>query len=289
MKIEEFIDLLKNRKQVVFAISILFLTLTLAITFLQPLKHRATSRILLVQEAGLNSDAYSISRSNQFLTATLAEVIYSGSFLEQALSAGFNIETSYFSLDLNKRAKQWHKTVSSRALSDTGMIIINTYHPDKYQAEQINKAVVYTLISKHQQYHGLKDKISLIVLDKTTTSNWPVKPNIILNFLFGLAGGLILALAFIYVFPRAEINFWPRQKSREFSSGRVEKEYYIPKERSENSRPNFGEMGGKNNQEEYRPPEANFESGFSNEQEESSRNNDNNYEDISRGNIENVL
>jgi len=209
MDFKELINLAKTKKKNIAIITSIFLLLALVITFAQPLKYRATTRLLVVQEGSAGSDVYSISRSNKYLSSILSEVVYSNSFFEQVLSSNYNIDPTIFSLDSNKRMKQWKKMVSSTAVNDTGIIVIDTYHPDRYQANQINQAIAYTLKTKNGDYHGLENKVSVKVIDRTILSNWPVKPNIILNLFFGIFFGVLASFGFVKIYPNKEIKILP--------------------------------------------------------------------------------
>lgn len=215
MQYSEFINLAKKKKQSVLIITASFLLLVLIFTFVQPLKYRATTKLLIVQNYGQTSDSYAISRSNQFITNILAQVVYSDNFFREVLNSGYNIDKEIFSTDINKRKKQWEKMVDTRAVADTGMIVINTYYQDKETADQINQAIAYTLKLRHAEYHGLGENVSVKVIDTTTVSDFPVKPNIILNLIFGLVFGFGLGLYFVYFFPTKEIKIklWQRRKN----------------------------------------------------------------------------
>ena len=102
--------------------------------------------------------------------------------------------------------------VYTRAIADTGMITIKTYHQDKATADKINQAIAYTLMTKHSQYHGLGENVKIKIINDSTLSDWPVKPNIILNLFLGLIAGLAAGLYFIYLFPSKAIGFNRRQR-----------------------------------------------------------------------------
>ncbi len=214
MEINEFFNLVKARRQTVLKIVLLVLFIVLVVTFVQPLKYSASSKILLTQDSVVGADAYSISKSNQFLTNTLSQVVYSNSFFEQVLASGFNIDINQFSLNQNRKMKQWNKMVSARPISDTGMIVINVYHQDKYQADQVNQAITFVLKTKHSLYHGLANKVSIKIIDKSTLSDWPVKPNVLVNILIGLFMGVVFSFMFVYVFPNSNFRLWPKKKNK---------------------------------------------------------------------------
>ncbi|MFH1523043.1 MAG: Wzz/FepE/Etk N-terminal domain-containing protein [Patescibacteria group bacterium] len=237
MDFNEFISLIKKKKQTILSIVLIFLFVVLIATMLQPLKYRSTAKLLIVQSNNY-SDAYSISRSNQFLGNVLSEVVYSNSFFEQVMDSGYNINKNIFSANQNKKIKQWRKTVSAEPISDTGIIVIYTYHKDKYQASQINQAIAYTLKAKHNSYHGLGDKVAVKIIDKTTTSNWPVKPNIVLNTIFSVFLGLLAGICFIYLYPEKELKFWSnRQRNAKLNSYNKRQEINSMLEKKDNSLP----------------------------------------------------
>lgn len=219
MDYNQFVNLAGRRKQTVFIITVVFLIIVALFTFLQPLRYSATSRLLVVQNYGPNTDAYNVSRSNQFLSNLLAQVVYSDSFYEQVMASGYNINQNIFSKETNKRKQEWQNMVYTRAIADTGMISLKVYHQDKIVANKINQAIAYTLMTKNSQYHGLGDNVKVKVIDSSTLSDWPVKPNIILNLLLGLLAGLAVSLYLIYLFPGLALGFnRGRRRSQDPSS-----------------------------------------------------------------------
>ncbi len=206
MEYKQFVKLVSQRKTTVFIITAVFLIVVSVFTFLQPLRYSATSTLLVVQNYGPNTDAYNVSRSNQFLSNLLAQVVYTDSFYEKVMTSGYNIDKNIFSADVNKRKKEWQNMVYTRAIADTGMITIKTYHEDKTVADRINQAIAYTLMIKHSQFHGLGDNVKIKVINESTLSDWPVKPNIILNLILSLIAGLASGLYFIYLFPTKQYS-----------------------------------------------------------------------------------
>lgn len=196
------------------SVALAFLIIILFFTFIQPLKYRATSELLVVQNYSQTADAYTVARSNYFLSNILAQVVYSDSFFNEVLESGYNINAAAFSSNSNKRKKQWQKLIKTKTINDTGIIAIYAYHQDKDQAFLLNQAVAETLKNKHQEYHGLGNKVAIKIIDKTYVTDWPVKPNILLNILFGALIGLTAGAGFAYLFPDREfrIRLWPKKK-----------------------------------------------------------------------------
>lgn len=204
MELKDFILLLARKKVTIFFIVIIFLILAIILSIIQPFKYGSSSQVLVIQNYA-NPDPYATSKSAEYLSNILAKVIYSNSFFNSVLGSGYFIDKNYFGQTIKDQMKIWNKTVSAKAVNDSGIISLNVYHTDRTQAELINRAVVYTLQTKHNLYHGGGD-ISIKVIDEPITSNYPVQPNLILNFGLSLVLGLIFSLAFVYLFPEEKYD-----------------------------------------------------------------------------------
>ncbi len=217
MDLNQFINLAKKRGKTIFSLMALFLVAGLLVTVAQPFEYGAKSKLLLVQSNVAGVDPYVISKSNGYLSDVLANVVSSNSFFSDVMNSGYHIDQGYFSGREDKIMEKWAETVDAKAINDTGIILINVYHPDRYQADQIAEAVNYILKTKNNQYHGADD-VSIKVIDQPIVSSWPVKPNIFLNLGLALALGLVFSLSFIYLFPKSEFSFkrkfFPRFQGR---------------------------------------------------------------------------
>jgi len=147
MEINIFIKNLKKRKGKLIVFVLIFLIVAAAISFSQPLKYKANSRLLIIQENS-TSDPYTIAKSNQYVGSLLSEAVYSGSFLELlATNNSSNINWSYFTGNYKQQLKLWKKTVSARNINNTGVMEVAVYHPDSNQAKQIAIAVNNLLVT----------------------------------------------------------------------------------------------------------------------------------------------
>lgn len=201
MEINTFLAIFKRRKNIVLFFVLAFILAAAAVTFSQPLKYRASSRLLMIQE-GTNSDAYSVAKANQYLGSLLAESAYSGSFFD-LLSSSNNqsIDWGYFSGSYKQQIKTWKKTIYARNVSDTGIIEIEIYHPNADQAKQISLAVDNMLMTQNNLYQNSNSNLKIKVIDQPIVSSFPVKPNLFINFGAALIFGFLLGLAYIYNFP----------------------------------------------------------------------------------------
>lgn len=213
MEINEYIKLIGKKKGSIFSLIFVITILTLAVLLISPLKYEAKSRLLVVQSTNGN-DPYTISRSNEYLGNLFSQVAYSGSFYNLVLDSSYDIDKNYFSGNYSEQIKKWHNTVNTKTLADTGIITINVYHTNPYQAQQIALAVNDVMMNKNSNYQGGAQGIKVNIIDQPLVSSYPVKPNIVQNTGLALFIALILSLVYIYLFPeeRYSIRLWPRNR-----------------------------------------------------------------------------
>jgi capsular polysaccharide biosynthesis protein len=198
MGIEEFFYILKEKIWTISAVVVFFVLLAAIFTFTQPLKYETKSRLLII--ANLNStDPYLLSKANENLGNVLADASVSDSFFNQVITAGFNIDKSYFGDSLAAQTAIWKKTITAKSVNDTGIIAVSIYHTNRVQADQISQAVDYVFKTQHNLYHSDNNSAVIRILDNPVTSNYPVKPNAAINFSLALLIGLVVSLVYIYL------------------------------------------------------------------------------------------
>jgi len=215
MDLKEFLFLIKRKRQSIFVIMLATLIFTLIISLLFPLRYEAKSRLLITQDTG-QADAYTMSRSNEYLGNLFTQVTSSGSFFDLSLSSPYNIDDSYFSGTYAQQIKKWRNTVRTKTVADSGIIEISVYHTVPYQAQQIALAVNEVMISKKNNYQANGDKVRISVIDQPLVSSYPVKPNLVQNAGLALIFSFIFSLFFIYIFPeeRYDIRLFGHKKKQ---------------------------------------------------------------------------
>lgn len=215
MEFIDFIKLLIKKRGTMFTVVFVIIVLTVGISLIGPLKYGAKSRLLVVQHT-IGSDPYTVSKSNEYLGNLFAQVAYSGSFYNLVLASSYNIDKNYFSGNYNQQMKIWGKTIETKTLSDTGIIEINIYHPNPYQAQQIALAVNDIMINNNANYQGNGAGIKISIIDQPLISNYPVKPNLLQNLAVALIGGLLVSLFYVYLLPedRYSLRLWPKKRLR---------------------------------------------------------------------------
>ncbi len=168
---------------------LLGLILSLIISFVQPLRYSSTARLLILQNIGSSVDAYTASRSEERIAENLSTIVYTSTFFDQVMSAGFEIDEDAFPTEGSKRRHAWRKTVSATVSRGSGLLTITAYHQDIQQAEQIVRAVAFVLTDRVDEFTS-GGNVQVRLIDAPLNSRWPVKPNVIANMLSGffLAG-----------------------------------------------------------------------------------------------------
>lgn len=206
MEFNDFLQLLRRKKQTIITIVLVATMLTVLISLMSPLKYGVKSRLLVVQNSE-KTDAYSLSRSNEYLGNLLAEVVYSGSFYDKVISSKYNVDSNYFNGDYNDQIKKWHKTIETKTKQDTGIIEINIYHPQVKEAKNIALAVNDILINENEDYHGGAN-VEINTIDRPLASSYPVKPNIPFNAAVSAGLALLFSLFYIYIFPEEKYSLY---------------------------------------------------------------------------------
>lgn len=216
MNFNEFTSLMKRKKGTIFSLTLLIVVLIMLISLLGGLKYSARSKVLVFQDNASLNDAYTVSRSNEYLSSLLSQVVYSSSFFNMVIeNPQYKIDSNYFSGGYADRLKKWRKTVATKSVNDTGIIEVNVFHEVPDQARMISLAVNDVLINKNSNYHGGQG-VTVNVLDQPLVSDYPDKPNLFFNFIFSLFLGLFLAIMYSYIYPEEVYDFclWPKKKRK---------------------------------------------------------------------------
>jgi len=174
------------------------LVLALVISFLQPLKYSSTVRIMVLQDVGSSVDAYTASRSEERIAENLSTLLYTTTFFDEVMNAGYNIDQSSFHAEDYKKRQDWMQTISATVARGSGVMTISAYHKDVGQAEQIVKAVATVLMEQAQTYTS-GGNVEVRLIDEPLNSRWPVKPNILANIFSGFVLGGLVGIGYIWL------------------------------------------------------------------------------------------
>lgn len=208
---------MNRKKQTVLSIVFLFVLLMAVFTAFQSFEYESGSRILILQHNGEAKDPFVAAKTSQQIVGLLTEIVPSGAFLEDVFTSGFNVDTTYFGEMPANKLKKWKKTVNASPVADTGIIEITTFHTDRDQAGQINSAIINTIKTKSGLYYGRSEDISIKVINEPIVSDFPVRPNVLRNFILVILLSLPISFSFIYLFPSEayDLTILPKRKKRE--------------------------------------------------------------------------
>lgn len=191
------------------------LLLALAVSLTQPLRYSSRVRLLILQDVGTAVDAYTASRSEERIAENLSTVVYTTTFFDRVLNAGFSVDPDGFPLQDSKRRRAWAKTVDATVSRGSGLLTITAYHQDVAQAEQIAQAISFVLTQYAGDYTS-GGNVQVRLVDAPLNSSWWVKPNLLANGLSGLFLGVLAGGG--YVLLMAERHHRLRQLTHEQTS-----------------------------------------------------------------------
>lgn len=196
MSQQNYIRDITNQWHAVVMFGLLALVLALIISFVQPLKYSSTVRLLILQDVGSGVDAYTASRAEERIADNLSTIVYTSTFYDQVMGAGFSIDQNAFPKDAYKIRKAWGKMVKATVARGSGLLSVTVYHSDVNQAEQIVNAIANVFTQRVGEYTS-GGAVSVRLVDEPLNSRWPVKPNIIANILSGFVLGGFAGVGYV--------------------------------------------------------------------------------------------
>lgn len=182
--------------QTILVFALLGLILALLLSFVQPLKYSSQVRLLILQDVGASVDAYTASRSEERIAENLATIVYTTTFFDQVMNAGFSINQDAFSEEDYKRRREWSRAVTATVSRGTGILTITAYHQDVEVAEQISRAIAFVLTQNVDRYTS-GGNVNVNLVDAPLLSRWPVKPNVLINLFSGFILGGFAGVGYI--------------------------------------------------------------------------------------------
>jgi capsular polysaccharide biosynthesis protein len=181
-------------KQIVI-VAVLVALLAVLGSFVRPLEYSSTLRLLIIQRSSLGLDPYTAIRSAERVSENLANVIYTTSFFDKVMTAGFSIDQTIFKTDERKKREQWQRMVETHIARGTGLLTITVFHRDREQAEHITTGIGTVLQTEGWTYVGGGD-LQVQVVDAPLTSRLPVRPNLVANGFAGLVLGFLAGVGY---------------------------------------------------------------------------------------------
>lgn len=200
-------QLIKNNWASILIISLSVIVLALILSLIQPLQYRSRVEFLVIQKQSLTMDAYAASRASEKLASGLATVVRTKSFFDKVLNSNYGISRTSFPEDEKELRKYWQKNITTSVSPETSLLQINVYQTNKKEANKIAAAIAYVLTNESSEYYGGGDSVIIKVVNEPLASNYPVRPNVLMNSLTGFIIGLIISLAWIIYQENKKINY----------------------------------------------------------------------------------
>ncbi len=201
-----------NRWQLIVAFVGVFAFIAFTVSVILPAKYQSDISVIVIQEqANEKVDAFSATKSAEFLSNIFTRVIYTTTFFNSVQDAPFNVRRD-FSRDPEKREKEWKKFINVKKVNNTGIIHISVIDESRKTAEETAKAIAYTLTTNSEEYHGGGERVKVRLIDGPNTPLRPTLPRILPNTVIGGLLGGVLAIVLIYFFPN-KIHFFTKSNT----------------------------------------------------------------------------
>lgn len=181
----------------IFLFSAIGLFFGVILSFLQPLEYSSTTRMLITQELGA-VDAYTASRSTERIANDLANIVYTSTFFDKVTSQEAGIDAAYFGSTEARQRARWEEAIVTSVSRSTGLLTIKVYHTKVEQAELIVSTVASVLEREGWTYTS-GGNIEIQVVDEPLNSNWPVRPNVLVNGFSGFVLGGMTGVSYILI------------------------------------------------------------------------------------------
>jgi capsular polysaccharide biosynthesis protein len=190
-----------ERWQMICVFTIVFGLGAFIISALLPAKFQSDIQMIVVQkQADEKVDAFSATKSAEFLSNIFAQAIYTTSFFNSVQDAPFEARRT-FSRDPEQRQKEWEKFIDVKKVNNTGILKISVYDGSRKTAEETAKAIAYVLTTNSEAYHGGGERVEVRLIDGPNTPLRPTVPYILPNTIAGAIGGMMIAVVMVYFFP----------------------------------------------------------------------------------------
>jgi capsular polysaccharide biosynthesis protein len=193
-------DVLKRWRLILLSM-IVFALFAFIISGMLPAKYQSDISVIVVQKQSSEKiDAFSATKSAEFLSNIFTRVIYTTSFFNDVQNAPFEVRRD-FPRDSEEREKEWKKFITVKKINNTGIINISIFDESRKTAEETAKAVAYILTTDSEKYHGGGERVTVRLIDGPNTPLKPTVPKIVPNTIIGGIFGGMIAVVFIYFFP----------------------------------------------------------------------------------------
>lgn len=184
-------------------IGLLIALAAFSFSYLQTPNYKSTVKLLAVFNQS-SIDTYTASKTANYITGILGEVIYSDSFIDSVYRSESNLADN-LGRGSEARQKAWKKIVKTQILDNRGIISIDVYGNDKNQTNLLASAIGSTIVGQHGLYDGSQDRVAIRMIDTPSVYESWSAAKIMSDTGLGLIAGLLAGLALIVIFPNHKL------------------------------------------------------------------------------------
>ena len=201
---KDFTKQLKKSWKGVLLFTLVVMSLAVVASVIQPMDYSSKVQALIIQNQKTDVDSYVAAKSAEKVGKNLSAVIGTTSFLDLVVQENMVDLSDITALPEKEKREVWQDKVSAGVIPETGIIEIEAFDPDPNHSAQIATAVAAAMVKNADEYHGGGDTIEVKVVNKALTSDYPVRPNLLMNVLLAFTLGMVTSL--IYVFLKDDVR-----------------------------------------------------------------------------------
>lgn len=188
------LHLIKKRWKIISLFGLLGAMITVVGTLVLPipLEYRADAQILIVSQSRYGVDPYTAAKSAERIGENLAQIVETSDFFNKvfAISNVALDRSPYDGVTEQIRRKRWAHNVEAQVTFGTSVLTVSSYNKDPKEALRLTAAITQTIISNSADYVGSDAQMRII--NQPVASQYPVRPNIQLLALIGVALGVCI-------------------------------------------------------------------------------------------------
>ncbi len=175
-----------------FSLGIFFVVIGIVSVFILQEPYKASVDFML-SSSQEGQDYYTATRSAEYMSRVLSEVIYSESFIKALTDTGI-VDENFLPRDKKMRLKEWSKMLSVKKNPELGLVNISFTGSNEREVSKIAQAVIVVLSEKGNALLGTEsEKIRVQLLSGPIVEGNPSSSLLSLITLVGLIIGIFLS------------------------------------------------------------------------------------------------
>ncbi len=180
--------------------------LGVVIAFVAQERFRASADFM-ISSAQEGQDYYTATRSAEYMSRVLSEIVYSESFIAAVVDTG-RVDVNFLPRDKKDRLEEWSRMLAVKKNGELGFIRISVAGASDREVSRISQAIIAALSEQGGALFGDGgDKVRVRLLSGPIIENNPSGSELMGIMLAGLIGGIFLVFAWSLVREEFRSNF----------------------------------------------------------------------------------